>query len=83
MSKVSDKVIEKIKEDILYYLYQEGIKAKYTKEIADEIGRDKEFVLRILKDLEKRKLIKNVLKYKVRKKWVMEDLVYKKYKELY
>lgn len=83
MSKVSDRFIGKIKEEILFYLYQEGIKAKYTKEIADEVGRDKEFVLRLLKELEKKKLIKDVLKYKVRKKWIMDDLVYEKYKELY
>lgn len=83
MSKISERVIEKIKTDILYYLYQEGIKAKYTREIANELGRDKEFILKIIKELEKKNLVKNVLEHKVRRKWVMNDLVYKKYKEIY
>ena len=87
MSRISDKNIEKIKNEILYLLYESKLNGLFTKKIADELARDDEFVLRLLNGLEKDKIVKTVnshLKSNFirRKKWVMTEEAYKKYKEL-
>ena len=83
MSKLSEKKIEKIKNDVLFVLFENNLKPLYTKHIADELARDDEFVLRLLKGLEKNNLIKQVNKKDLRRKrWVIGDEAYKKYKEL-
>lgn len=83
MSRISEKKIEKIKSDILFLLFERNLKAMYTKEIGDEIARDREFVLKLMKELERKNLVKNVLKHKVRRKWMMSEEAYEAYKELY
>ncbi len=86
MSKISERNIDKIKNEILYLLYESKLKGIYTKKIADEVARDDEFVLRLLKDLEREKIVKTVnlnkIKFVRRKKWLMTEEAYKKYKEL-
>ena len=82
MSRLSDKVMEKIKNDILYVLYEAKLNGIFTKHISDEIARDDELVLRLLKDLEKAKLVRRVSNFKRRTRWIMEDEAYKKYKEM-
>ena len=83
MSKISNNKIEKIKNEILFILFENNLKGMYTKDVSDEIARDKEFVLKILKELESKNLVKNVLKHKVRKKWIMTEKAYEAYKQLY
>ena len=82
MSRLSEKVIEKIKNDILYVLYESNLKGVYTKHLSDEIARDDELVLNLLKEMEKNKLVKRTTSFKRRVKWVMEEDAYKKYKEM-
>lgn len=82
MSKLSRRVIDKIKEDVLYALYQSGLRAMYTQEIGNSIARDNELVLRLLKELKRIKLVKQVGEYKKRRRWIMTDDAYHKYSEL-
>lgn len=83
MSKISKEKIEKIKQDILYLLYESGIRPRFTKEIADELARDDEFILKLLRDLEKDGLIRQTNKKdKRRRKWVMVEDAYKEYQKL-
>lgn len=88
MSKLSEKKIEKIKEDILSVLFDSGLKGMFTYHIAEEIARDDEFVLKLLKELEIKKLVKFKTKslkgreLKRKKLWVMTDSAYRAYREL-
>tara|TARA_Y100000310_G_scaffold159627_1_gene159315 strand:+ start:69081 stop:69335 length:255 start_codon:yes stop_codon:yes gene_type:complete len=82
MSKLSKRFIDKIKSDILQVLYESNLKPLYTKHIGDEIARDDELVMRLLNDLKKENVVKNVGNYKRRKKWVLTNEAYNKYKEL-
>ncbi|MDP2908394.1 MAG: hypothetical protein Q8N77_01170, partial [Nanoarchaeota archaeon] len=79
---------EKIKEEILYVLYDSGLRGVFTKQISDEIARNDEFVLKILKTMEKQRLIKQMKNTKKgttfirRKQWTMTDEAYEMYKKL-
>lgn len=88
MSKISQKKVEKIKEDILYVLYDSGLRGVFTKQISEEIARNDEFVLKILKAMEKQRLVKQMRNTKKgttfirRKQWTMTDDAYEAYKSL-
>ena len=76
MVQLSDKTIALLKNDILAILYESSLKPMYTSHIADELRRDNEFVLKLLLELKKEKLVKEVKKGKrgeflARKKWVI------------
>jgi predicted transcriptional regulator with HTH domain len=62
--KISDKKIQKIFEQILYYLYSINPKATYTSYIAEEIARDEEFVKKLLFELKSKNLIIEIKKNK-------------------
>ncbi|MCG2717321.1 MAG: hypothetical protein L6408_00600, partial [Nanoarchaeota archaeon] len=82
MSKISEKKVEKIKENILSVLFDAGMRGMFTKQIGDEIARNDEFVLRLLKELEKQKIIKQMNKTKKgttfirRKQWTLTNKAY-------
>lgn len=88
MSKISSRVREKIKEEILRVLYENSLKPLYTKKIADLILRNDEFTLVLLTELEEKKFVKRVKKTKqgtiftARKQWVLEPKIYSAYKNL-
>lgn len=88
MSKISKKNIKKIEEEILRVIFDAGLEGMFTVRIADEIIRDDEFVLRILKSLEKRKLINQIKnsnkgrEYGRKRKWIMTSSAYEAYKGL-
>ena len=83
MSKLSEKGIEQLKANILRTLYDESPRSLSAPEIASLEVRDKEFILRLLKDLEKKHLVKNISSDFTRKSsWRMTDKTYHKYKEL-
>ncbi len=88
MSKISKKKIEKIKEDILAVLFEAKMRGLFTKQISDEIARNDEFVLKLLMEMEKQKLVKQMKKTKKgtefirRKQWTLTDQAYKAYKRL-
>ncbi len=88
MSKISEKKVEKIKENILSVLFDAGVRGMFTKQIGDEIARNDEFILRLLKELEKQKIIKQMNKTKKgttfirRKQWTLTNKAYDAYKKL-
>lgn len=84
MSKLSSKGVEQLKANILRTLYDESPRALSAPEIASLEIRDKEFILRLLQEMEKKHLVKNIApKHFSRKNiWIMTDQAYKKYKEL-
>ena len=83
MSKLSSKGVEQLKANILRILYDESPRSISAPEIASLEIRDKEFILRLLKDMEKKHIVKNVSTHFSRKsRWTMTDKAYSKYKEL-
>lgn len=83
MSKYSLNSIEKIKSNILRILYDESPRSLSAPEISELEVRDKEFILKLLKDMSKKNLVKNVTpKFSRKSYWAMTDPAYKKYKEL-
>lgn len=81
MSRISDKKIEKVKSDILSLLYENNLRSLYTVYIADEIARDDEFILKLLRILQKENLVEQINKGK-RKKWMMTNKAYKAYSQI-
>ena len=76
MVRLSDKTRTLLKNDILAILYESSLKPMYTSHIATELRRDNEFVLKLLLELKKEKLVKEVKKgrsgdYLARKKWII------------
>jgi len=88
MSQISKKKVEKIKEEILSVLFEAGLRGMFTKQISDEIARNDEFVLKLLLELEKQNVIKQIRNTKKgtqfirRKQWTMTDKAYETYKTL-
>jgi len=83
MSRISIGKIDRIKENILQHLFEESPKSLFTFEIAEAQARDKEFVLKLLQELEGRKLVRQAKKDFTRKrKWVLTDEAYQAYKGL-
>jgi len=88
MPKISDKKIQRIKEEILSLLYENPAKPLYTSYIAEEMIRDEEFILRVLEELNKEGLIDKIQsntngkQYLARKKWTLQPKVYSQYKQL-
>ena len=83
MSKISDKKREKIKEEILRVLYENSPRGLSTSFVAEEIIRDNEFVLVLLKEMQKMGFVVGLKskysKKKVRFKWRLSDKVFKGY----
>lgn len=88
MSRISQKKVEKIKEDILSVLFEAGMHGMFTKQIGDEIARNDEFTLKLLQNMEKQEIIKQIIKTKKgaefirRKQWMLTDNAYEAYKKL-
>ncbi|MDP2906981.1 MAG: hypothetical protein Q8O03_03505 [Nanoarchaeota archaeon] len=88
MSQISKKKVDKIKEDVLSVLFESGLRGMFTKQISDEIARNDEFVLKLLLDLEKQNVVKQIRNTKKgtqfirRKQWTMTDKAYETYKGL-
>ncbi len=87
MPKISKKKIEKISEQILFYLYSIFPKQIFTSDIAEELARDEEFIKDLLKKLEKNGLIIKIdknskgIKYSRRLRWRISNKAYNIYKE--
>ena len=72
MVKLSEETIKLLKEDILSILNENSVKSLFTKEIARELRRDKEFTLKLLLEMEKINWVEDVNSKgsgSVRKKW--------------
>ena len=85
MPQISNQKIQKIKEQILYYLYSISPKQAFTSKIAQEIARDEEFTKKILLIMEKEKLVSRIqqnpqgIKYQLRLKWRISNRAYEAY----
>ena len=85
MSKVSIEKEKKIKEEILRLLYENYPKMFYTKNIADDLIRNDEFILKLMKELNKDDLVINLKESKgnkIKRKWGLNQGTYKEYKNL-
>ena len=85
MPRLSQQKEEKIKEQILYYLFSKFPKQLFTVEVATEIARDEEFVKRLLLELEKKQLVVKVSKnplginYSRRTRWRISNKAHEAY----
>jgi hypothetical protein len=85
--KISNEKKEKIKEQILLFLFSSSPKPLFTLTIAKEIARDEEFVKNLLIDLKKKDLIIEIKKnpkgiiYLKRSRWKLADKTYQIYKK--
>ena len=88
MPKISNVKEEKIKENILAYLFQNAPKALFTYHVAQELARDEEFIKRLLLELEAKEIVMGVRKspsgedYSRRIRWRLSDKTYEAYKNL-
>jgi len=86
MPKISQQKIEKISEQILYYLYSIFPKQIFTSDIAKELARDEEFTKKLLIDLEKKELVIKIDKnsqgfqYSRRQRWRISNKAHEIYK---
>ncbi len=88
MSKLSQNKINKIKEEIISLLYNNNLKPMFTNEIANHLIRDEEFIKRILLELKKEGIIKEVIKshkgttYRRWRRWALFQKTYDAYNKL-
>ncbi|MEM3405584.1 MAG: hypothetical protein QW117_01255 [Candidatus Pacearchaeota archaeon] len=80
--KLSQNKKEKIQEQIISYLLTIYPSSKFTAEIAREIARDEEFTLKLLKDLEEKRIVSKIVKnpkgkpYSKRIRWCLSKQAY-------
>ena len=85
MPPISEQKIRKIKEQILFYLYNSFPKQVFTSDIARELARDEEFIKRMLEQLVKDQLIVKIeknpkgIKYSKRRRWRLSNKVQEAY----
>lgn len=86
--KISKAKRDKIKENILLFLYKSSPKLLFTVEIAQELARDEEFIKSLLLELESKNLVIGVRKnnegvsYTQRIRWRLSTKVYQAYDSL-
>ncbi len=85
MPKISQQKIQKIKEQILFYLYSIFPKQVFTSDIAREVARDEEFTKKLLQDLQGDQLIVKIeknpqgIKYFRRLRWRISNKTHEVY----
>ena len=86
MPPISKEKKNKIKEQILHYLFSISPESAFTSKIAEEIARDEEFVKSLLLELKLSTLITEVTKnsqgivYTKRQRWRLSSNTYEAYK---
>lgn len=87
--RISEKKVERIKEEILAVLFRNSPKAMFTADIAENMARDEEFIKRLLVDLESKNLIASVKKnskgidYLRRTRWRLASQTFQAYQKVY
>ena len=87
MVRLSNQLINLIKDDIITYLYNNQLKSYFTNQIAKEVRRDNEFTLKLLIELKQQGLIEQINKnklgknYLARVKWRIPPDVIKAYEQ--
>tara|TARA_Y100000310_G_scaffold224923_1_gene226802 strand:- start:323 stop:598 length:276 start_codon:yes stop_codon:yes gene_type:complete len=85
--RLSQKKIDKIKEQILSHLYHTFPTQQFTAHIAQEIARDEEFIKRLLLELKQKNLVTSIKKnskgidFTRRIKWQLSPQAYNAYNE--
>ena len=85
MPTISNEKVEKISEQILFYLYGVFPKLVFTVDVARELARDEEFVKRLLLGLEKKGLVvrvgknSNGVSYLKRMRWRISNRAHEVY----
>ncbi|MBI2124257.1 hypothetical protein HYT92_00540 [Candidatus Pacearchaeota archaeon] len=85
--QISQKKRDKIAEQILSLLYHSFPRQLFTSGVSDEIARDEEFTLKLLKELEKKNLVASVKKnpqgkiYSKRTKWRLSNQAHEIYRQ--
>ncbi len=85
MSRIGKNKGDRIKEEILRFLYDEYPSFHFTNRISYEVIRDNEFVLKLMREMRKEELVISMDDKGgrgERKKWKLEEEVFNKYKEL-
>lgn len=86
--KISREKQDKIKENILSFLFHNSPRAFFTSEIAKELARDEEFTKKILDEMQKQDFVVAVKKnargkqYERRVRWRISPKIYETYKKL-
>jgi len=87
MVRLSNQLINLIKEDIISHLYNNQLRSYFTNEIAKEIRRDNEYTLKLLSELQQQGLVEQIKKnkqgkqYLARIKWRIPNHVIKAYEQ--
>jgi hypothetical protein len=85
--KISNEKREKISEQIINFLFLNNPKPFFTSHIAKELARDEEFTKKLLFELKKKKLVREIKKnakgvdYLKRSRWKLSDESYNAYKQ--
>ena len=85
MSNISQIKKERLKEEILRIAYENHPAFLYTYQIAEQLIRDDEFILNLLKELKNNDLITCLEESgggNIKRKWGLKKEGYEKYKEL-
>ena len=84
--RISEAKKEKIKSQILDFLYSNNPRSFFTSHIAQEIARDEEFIKKLLLELLSKELVVKIdknsqgKKYLQRARWKLSEKVYFYYK---
>jgi len=87
MPQISKEKKDKISEQILAYLFNQSPESKFTSTIAKELARDEEFTKKLLRELQKQKLIIKIKKnpsgteYIRRERWRLSNSTFEIYKK--
>lgn len=87
MPKISKEKKDKIKEQIIFFLYSIFPKQVFTSDIAKELARDEEFIKDLLTELEKTELVVKIKKntqgieYTRRMRWRISNKAYEIYQK--
>ena len=79
MSRISEKNFTRVAEQALHALYERFPEPLSASALSQEIGRDNEFVLRVLEFLERKELVKRVGNLPQKKLWTITPAARKKY----
>ena len=85
--KISKEKINKISEQIIFFLYSNNPKSHFTSHIAKELARDEEFTKKLLLILKKKNIVLEIKKnpsgenYIRRSRWKLSSEAYNFYKK--
>lgn len=86
--KISKDKVQKIKENILSFLYSRSPQPIFTADIASETARDEEFIKKLMLEMEKERLVLGVRKnnqgiiYLRRTRWRLSSHIFEAYDKI-